>query len=44
MAILIVSAILTPPDICSQLLMAVPLVVLYELGVLFSVLAYRKRT
>jgi sec-independent protein translocase protein TatC len=43
MAILIVSAILTPPDICSQLLMAVPLVVLYELGVVFSVLAYRKK-
>ena len=43
MAILIVSAILTPPDICSQLLMAVPLVVLYELGVIFSLLAYQKK-
>ena len=44
MAILIVSAVLTPPDVVSQLLMAVPLVILYELGVLFSVLAYRKKT
>jgi sec-independent protein translocase protein TatC len=43
MAILIISAILTPPDVVSQLLMAVPLVVLYELGVVFSVLAYQKK-
>ncbi len=43
LAILIVSAILTPPDVVSQLLMAVPLVVLYELGVIFSLLAYRKK-
>ena len=43
MVILIVSAILTPPDAVSQLLMAAPLVVLYELGVLFSVMAYRKK-
>jgi sec-independent protein translocase protein TatC len=43
MAILIVSAVLTPPDVVSQLLMAVPLMVLYELGVLFSVMAYRKK-
>ncbi len=43
LVILIVSAILTPPDAISQLLMAMPLVVLYELGVLFSVMAYRKK-
>ena len=43
MAILILSAFLTPPDIVSQLLMAVPLIVLYEFGVLFSVLAYRQK-
>lgn len=42
-AILIISAILTPPDVCSQLLMTLPLIVLYELGVLFSVLAYRNK-
>jgi sec-independent protein translocase protein TatC len=41
LAILVLSAILTPPDVISQLLMAVPLIVLYELGVLFSVMAYR---
>ncbi len=43
LGILVVSALLTPPDIVSQLLMAVPLMLLYELGVLFSVLAYQKK-
>ncbi len=32
--ILIVSAILTPPDVFSQILMAIPLYVLYELSIL----------
>ena len=39
--IFIVSAILTPPDVISQLMMAIPLVVLYELGVIFSKLTYK---
>lgn len=43
MVILILSAVLTPPDVVSQLLMAVPLILLYELGILFSVLSYRKK-
>jgi sec-independent protein translocase protein TatC len=42
MAILILSALLTPPDVVSQLFMAIPLIVLYELGVLFSVLSFKK--
>lgn len=42
-AIVIVAAILSPPDVFSQFLMAVPLFVLYELGVLGSFLAYRSR-
>lgn len=33
----VIGAILTPPDVISQLLMAVPLVLLYELGILGSV-------
>ena len=32
--ILIISAILTPPDVVSQILMAVPLMVLYEIGII----------
>lgn len=43
LGILVLSALLTPPDIVSQLLMAIPLIILYELGVLFSVMAYQKR-
>ena len=31
--ILIISAILTPPDVVSQILMAVPLMILYEIGI-----------
>lgn len=31
--ILIVSAVITPPDVISQLLMAAPLLILYELGI-----------
>ncbi len=39
--LLIISAILTPPDIVSQLLLAAPLIVLYELGVLFAGYFYK---
>jgi sec-independent protein translocase protein TatC len=40
---LIVSAILTPPDIISQLIMAAPLFVLYEVGILVSQWVYRSK-
>lgn len=39
--ILIVSAVITPPDAVSQLIMALPLVVLYELGIIVSRLVQR---
>ncbi len=42
-AIFIVSAILTPPDYVSQILMALPLIGLYELGILFSKWAFKSR-
>ncbi|HLD70180.1 MAG TPA: twin-arginine translocase subunit TatC [Candidatus Omnitrophota bacterium] len=41
--IFILSAILTPPDCASQLLMAAPLLVLYELGILLSRAVYRPK-
>ena len=41
--ILIVSAILTPPDVISQILMALPLMVLYEISIWLSRLTYRER-
>ncbi len=34
--ILIVSAIITPPDVVSQLLIAMPILVLYEIGILIA--------
>jgi sec-independent protein translocase protein TatC len=32
----VVAAILTPPDVVSQFMLAVPMCVLYELGILFA--------
>jgi sec-independent protein translocase protein TatC len=39
----ILSAILTPPDVATQFMMALPLIVLYELSIYLSRLVYRKR-
>ncbi|QDU84405.1 Sec-independent protein translocase protein TatC [Planctomycetes bacterium Pla163] len=39
----VVAAILTPPDPITQLMMAIPLIVLYEVGLITSRLAARKR-
>ena len=41
--ILIVSAVITPPDVVSQIIMACPLMILYEIGIFFSRLTYRKK-
>jgi len=41
--IFIVAAILTPPDVFSQCLMAIPLLILYEFSILISVFAVKKR-
>lgn len=40
--ILVVAAVLTPPDVFTQVLLAVPLLLLYELSVVVSALAARK--
>lgn len=40
--ILIVSAILTPPDVVSQILIALPLLLLYEFGIFISWLVVRR--
>ncbi len=37
----VVAAILTPPDVITQCLMAGPLLILYEIGIMFSKWAYR---
>jgi len=41
--IFIIAAILTPPDVITQCLMAGPLIILYEAGIIFSKLGYRRR-
>lgn len=40
--ILIVSAFITPPDVVTQLILAVPLIVLYEIGILASRIIFHK--
>jgi len=40
----VLAAIFTPPDAITQCLMAVPLMLLYEVGIIFSKLAYKKST
>ena len=32
----VIAAIITPPDVLSQILMAIPLIILYEVGLLFA--------
>lgn len=40
-SIFILAAFLTPPDVITQFLMAAPLIILYEIGIIFSRLIYR---
>ncbi|MBL7068396.1 MAG: twin-arginine translocase subunit TatC [Candidatus Omnitrophica bacterium] len=40
--IFILAAILTPPDVVTQCLMAVPLLALYEISIIFSKIVYKK--
>ncbi len=37
----VVAAVVTPPDVISQLLLAIPLVILYEIGIIFAPLLQR---
>jgi len=39
----VVGAILTPPDVVSQIMLAIPMIVLYEVGVGVSFLVTRRR-
>ena len=42
--IFVIAAILTPPDVLSQLMLAVPLLLLYEISVFLVKLSEKKRT
>lgn len=41
--ILIVAAIVTPPDVVSQLIVAIPMLIIYEASILISMLVYKKQ-
>lgn len=43
-AILVVAGILTPPDVLSQIILAVPLLVLYEIGILLAAAAVKRKS
>ena len=40
----IIASILTPPDVITQCMMAGPLIVLYEIGIIVSMTAKKKKT
>ena len=44
MIILIVAAIITPPDVISQISLAIPLIVLYEVGIILTKMTYKHKT
>lgn len=44
LVIVILSAMVTPPDVISQITLAVPLYLLFELGILLSYIANRRKT
>ena len=41
--IFLLAALITPPDVVSQFMIAVPMIVLYELSILISAAVYRKK-
>ena len=41
--ILIVAAIVTPPDVVSQLIVAIPMLVIYEISILISAIVYKSQ-
>jgi sec-independent protein translocase protein TatC len=42
-AIFVVAAVVTPPDVVSQISLALPMCLLYEAGIIFAQMANRRR-
>jgi len=40
--VLILAAIITPPDVVSQIIVSIPIVILYEVGIMVSARAAKK--
>ena len=43
LVVLIIAAMLTPPDVVSQLCMAAPMLLLYEIGIQISKFVYKRK-
>ena len=43
LVVLIIAAMLTPPDVVSQLCMATPMLLLYEIGIQISKFVYKRK-
>ena len=43
LVIFVIAAMVTPPDVVSQVTLAIPLYLLFELGILLSYIAARKK-
>lgn len=41
--VLIVAAVITPPDVVSQIIVAIPILLLYEISILISVIVYKNK-
>ncbi|MDH3381931.1 MAG: twin-arginine translocase subunit TatC, partial [Flavobacteriaceae bacterium] len=41
--VLIISAVITPPDVVSQIIVSIPIILLYEMSILISVIVYKKK-
>ena len=42
--VIILSAIITPPDVISQVIVAIPIMILYEISILISAVVYKNMT
>jgi sec-independent protein translocase protein TatC len=42
--VLLISAIVTPPDVVSQIIVAIPMLLIYEASIFISVLVYKNKT
>ena len=40
--VLIIAAIITPPDVASQIIVAIPIMILYEVSIFISAYVYKK--
>jgi sec-independent protein translocase protein TatC len=41
--VLIIAAVITPPDVVSQIIVAIPILILYEVSIIISKLVMRKQ-